>query len=150
MRVFEGINRVEAAIGEHLGYSDWMEITQERVDAFAEVTGDHQWIHVDPARAAASPYGGTIAHGYLTLSLLPVLSAQVMEIRGFSMMVNYGLGKVRFPTPVPVGSRIRAGAKFTSLELRSAGAQLTTLMTVEVEGVDRPAVVAEAIRLMVE
>ena len=150
MKVFEGLDQVEAAIGQHIGYSEWMEITQERVDAFADATGDHQWIHVDPARAAEGPYGTTIAHGYLTLSLLPVLGNQVMDIRGFSMMINYGLGKVRFPAPVPVGSRIRAGVELTSLDRKPSGAQLTTLVTVEIEGGDRPAVVAEAIRLMVE
>ena len=150
MRVFEGLDQVSAAIGEHVGYSDWMEITQERVDAFADATGDHQWIHVDPARAAEGPYGTTIAHGYLTLSLLPVLGNRVMDIRGFSMMINYGLGKVRFPAPVPVGSRIRAGVELTSLDRKPSGVQLTTLVTVEIEGGDRPAVVAEAIRLMVE
>ncbi|MCT2060465.1 MaoC family dehydratase [Dietzia cinnamea] len=150
MRVFEGLDQVSAAIGEHVGYSDWMEITQERVDAFADATGDHQWIHVDPARAAEGPYGTTIAHGYLTLALLPVLGNRVMDIRGFSMMINYGLGKVRFPAPVPVGSRIRAGVELTSLDRKPSGAQLTTLVTVEIEGGDRPAVVAEAIRLMVE
>ncbi|EFV91309.1 nodulation protein N [Dietzia cinnamea P4] len=150
MKVFEGLDQVEAAVGQHIGYSEWMEITQERVDAFADATGDHQWIHVDSARAAEGPYGTTIAHGYLTLSLLPVLGNQVMDIRGFSMMINYGLGKVRFPAPVPVGSRIRAGVELTSLDRKPSGAQLTTLVTVEIEGGDRPAVVAEAIRLMVE
>ncbi|MBB1020746.1 MaoC family dehydratase [Dietzia sp. E1] len=150
MKVFEGLDQVEAAVGQHIGYSEWMEITQERVDAFADATGDHQWIHVDPARAAEGPYGTTIAHGYLTLSLLPVLGNQAMDIRGFSMMINYGLGKVRFPAPVPVGSRIRAGVELTSLDRKPSGAQLTTLVTVEIEGGDRPAVVAEAIRLMVE
>ncbi|KAA0919333.1 MaoC family dehydratase [Dietzia sp. ANT_WB102] len=150
MRVFEGLDQVENAIGEHLGFSDWMEITQERVDAFAEATGDHQWIHVDPARAAEGPYGSTIAHGYLTLSLLPVLGADVMDIRGFRMMINYGLGKVRFPAPVRVGSRIRAGVELASLERTPSGAKLTSVVTIEVEGGGRPAVVAEAIRLMVE
>lgn len=150
MRVFEGLDQVENAIGEHLGFSDWMEITQERVDAFAEATGDHQWIHVDPARAAEGPYGTTIAHGYLTLSLLPVLGAEVMDIRGFRMMINYGLGKVRFPAPVLVGSRIRAGVELASLERTPSGAQLTSVVTIEVEGGGRPAMVAEAIRLMVE
>lgn len=150
MRVFEGLDQVEAAIGEHVGHSEWMEITQERIDAFAEATGDHQWIHVDPVRAAEGPYGATIAHGYLTLSLLPVLGAEVMEIRGFTMMINYGLDKVRFPAPVPVGSRIRAGIELTSLTRKSAGIQLGSLVTVEVEGGGRPAVVAETVRLMVE
>lgn len=150
MKVFEGLDQVEAAIGRHVGYSDWLEITQERIDAFAEATGDHQWIHVDPERAATGPYGATIAHGYLTLSLLPVLGAEVMEIRGFRMMINYGTDKVRFPAAVPVGSRIRAGIELTSLDRKSSGVQLNTLVTVEVEGGDRPAVVAETIRMMVE
>ena len=149
MRVFEGLEQVEAAVGEHVGYSDWMEITQERIDAFADATGDHQWIHVDPEQAANGPFGSTIAHGYLTLSLIPVLGNQVMEIRGFRMMINYGTDKVRFPAPVPVGSRIRAGVELASLEHTGAGARLTTLVTVEIEGSERPAVVAEAIRLMV-
>lgn len=150
MKVYEGLEQLEADLGRHVGYSDWMEITQERIDAFAEATGDHQWIHVDPARAAEGPYGRTIAHGYLTLSLLPVLGAEVMEIRGFAMMINYGVDKVRFPAPVPVGSRIRAGIELTSLERKSSGVQLNSLVTVEVEGSDRPAVVAETVRMMVE
>ncbi|MFI8589126.1 MaoC family dehydratase [Dietzia maris] len=150
MKVYEGLEQLEADLGRHVGYSDWMEITQERIDAFADATGDHQWIHVDPARAAEGPYGRTIAHGYLTLSLLPVLGAEVMEIRGFAMMINYGVDKVRFPAPVPVGSRIRAGIELTSLQRKSSGVQLNSLVTVEVEGSDRPAVVAETVRMMVE
>ena len=149
-RVFEGIAGIEAAIGEHVGYSSWMEITQERVDAFADATGDHQWIHVDPVRAAEGPYGATIAHGYLTLSLVPLLGAEVMEIRGFGMIINYGLDKVRFPAAVPVGSRIRAGVELTSLQRKTSGVQLNSLVTVEIDGADRPALVAETIRLMVE
>ncbi|GAA3518302.1 MaoC family dehydratase [Dietzia aurantiaca] len=149
-RVFEGIAGIEAAIGEHVGYSSWMEVTQERVDAFADATGDHQWIHVDPVRAAEGPYGATIAHGYLTLSLVPLLGAEVMEIRGFGMMINYGLDKVRFPAAVPVGSRIRAGIELTSLQRKSSGVQLNSLVTVEIDGSDRPALVAETVRLMVE
>lgn len=150
MRVFEGLEQLEAELGRHVGYSDWLEITQDRIDAFAEATGDHQWIHVDPVRAAQGPYGATIAHGYLTLSLLPVLGAEVLDIRGFRMMINYGVDKVRFPAPVPVGSRIRAGVELTSLQRKSAGVQLNSLVTVEVEGSDRPAVVAETVRMMVE
>lgn len=149
-RVFEGIAGIEAAIGEHVGYSSWMEITQERVDDFADATGDHQWIHVDPVRAAEGPYGATIAHGYLTLSLVPLLGAEVMEIRGFGMMINYGLDKVRFPAAVPVGSRIRAGIELTSLQRKASGVQLNSLVTVEIDGSDRPALVAETVRLMVE
>jgi acyl dehydratase len=150
MKVYEGLAQLEADLGRHIGYSDWMEITQERVDAFADATGDHQWIHVDPVRAAEGPYGRTIAHGYLTLSLLPVLGAEVMDIRGFSMMINYGVDKVRFPAAVPVGSRIRAGIELTSLERKRAGVQLNSVVTVEIEGSERPAVVAETVRMMVE
>ena len=150
MRLFENLEQIEAAVGQHVGHSEWMEITQARIDAFADATGDHQWIHVDPERAADGPYGTTIAHGYLTLSLLPLLVEQVMQIRGFRMMINYGLDKVRFPAPVPVGSRIRAGVDLTSLQRKPSGVQLTSTVTVEVEGGDRPAVVAETVRLMVE
>lgn len=150
MRLFENLEQIEAAVGQHVGHSEWMEITQARIDAFADATGDHQWIHVDPERAADGPYGTTIAHGYLTLSLLPLLVEQIMQIRGFRMMINYGLDKVRFPAPVPVGSRIRAGVDLTSLQRKPSGVQLTSTVTVEVEGGDRPAVVAETVRLMVE
>lgn len=150
MTVFEGLDQIEAAIGTHIGYSEWMEIKQERIDAFADATGDHQWIHVDPVRAADGPYGATIAHGYLTLSLLPVLGAEILDIRGFTMMINYGLEKVRFPAAVPVGSRIRAGIELTSLQRKSSGIQLNSVVTVEIEGGDRPALVAETVRLMVE
>lgn len=150
MKLFENLEQIEAAVGQHVGHSEWMEITQARIDAFADATGDHQWIHVDPERAANGPYGTTIAHGYLTLSLLPLLVEQVMQIRGFRMMINYGLDKVRFPAPVPVGSRIRAGVDLTSLQRKPSGVQLTSTVTVEVEGGDRPAVVAETVRLMVE
>src|SRR5437764_2951689 len=97
-RVFNGVDSVKAAVGQHLGYSDWLEITQERVNLFADATGDHQWIHVDPERAKDGPFGGTIAHGYLTLSIGPMLAPQVMHATGFSMGVNYGCGKVRFPS----------------------------------------------------
>lgn len=150
MRIFRSIDEVEAAVGEHLGYTDWMEITQDRVDAFAEATGDRQWIHVDPERAAAGPYGGTIAHGYLTLSLLPVLGAQIFDVEGVRMKINYGANKVRFPAPVPVGSRIRCGARLQSLERTAKGANLITVHTIEVEGAERPALVAETIRVLVE
>lgn len=150
MKVFEGLESIEAAIGQHVGFSDWMEITQERINTFADATGDHQWIHVDPERAAQGPFGATIAHGYLTLSLVPVLGNEVMEIRGFRMMINYGTDKVRFPSPVRVGSRVRAGVELTSLERKSSGVQLTSRVTVEIEGGDRPAVVADTIRMMVE
>ncbi len=110
-RIINGIDEAKALVGEHLGYSDYLEITQERVNQFAEATGDHQWIHVDVERAKAGPFGGPIAHGYLTLSLGPVLYPEVVQIHGFSMGVNYGANKVRFPAPVPVGSKLRLGVK---------------------------------------
>lgn len=137
-------------VGVELGPTEWHVVDQARIDGFADLTGDHQWIHVDPARAAEGPYGKTIAHGYLTLSLLPVLGAEVLDIQGFSMMINYGLEKVRFPAAVPVGSRIRAGIELTSLQRKSSGVQLNSVVTVEIEGGDRPALVAETVRLMVE
>ncbi|NUP28492.1 MAG: MaoC family dehydratase [Nocardia sp.] len=150
MRVFQGIDEVAAAIGAHLGYSEWFEVTQARVDAFAAATEDRQWIHVDPDRAAAGPYGTTIAHGYLTLSLLPVLGGAVFDIAGVRMKINYGVNKVRFPAPVPVGSRIRCGARLEALERTAKGANLITGYTLEIEGAQRPALVAETVRVLVE
>ncbi|WP_435278039.1 MaoC family dehydratase [Rhodococcus yananensis] len=149
MRVFNGIDEVEKAVGEPLGHSDWVDITQERVDRFAEATGDHQWIHVDPERAATGLFGGTIAHGYLTLSLLPVLGSQIFTLDGFAMRVNYGANKVRFPSPVPVGSKVRGAAEFVSLERTAKGANLVVKYTVEIEGAERPALVAETIVVLV-
>ncbi|UTT48213.1 MULTISPECIES: MaoC family dehydratase [Rhodococcus] len=149
MRVINGIDEVEKVVGEHLGYSDWLEIDQKRIDLFAEATGDHQWIHVDPERAEDGPYGRTIAHGYLTLSLLPVLGTQIFSLEGLKMKVNYGSNKVRYPAPVPVGSRIRAGAEFTSLERTTKGANLVVGYTIEIEGGERPALVAETVVVLV-
>ncbi|GAA6525157.1 MaoC family dehydratase [Intrasporangium sp. DVR] len=145
MRVFTGIADLRSAVGEQLGHSEWHEITQEQVDTFAEATGDHQWIHVDPAKAADGPFGGTIAHGYLTLSLLPVLAAEVFTVEGVSMGLNYGANKVRFPTPVPVGSRVRASAQLVELSDSAAGAQAVVRMTVEIEGGSKPACVADVV-----
>ena len=131
-------------IGQHLGYSDWVEVTQDRVDLFAEATGDHQWIHVDVERAKDGPFGGTIAHGYLTLSLAPALLKDIIRWENIAMGVNYGLNKVRFPAPVPVGSKIRAGAKLLAAEDRGNGSVQVTIETAfEVDGKDRPACVAE-------
>ncbi len=145
-RVLDGIDGLRAAEGTHLGYSDWMEVTQERIDQFAEATGDHQWIHVDPARAAEhSPFGGTIAHGYLTLSLIPSLLPQVVEMTGFSMGVNYGCNRVRFMSPVPSGAKLRLGVELKSVDEIAGGAQVTHEITFEVEGVDKPACVAEVV-----
>lgn len=143
--VLDGIDAVLKAAGTHLGYSDWLEITQERVDEFAEATGDRQWIHTDPERAKDGPFGGTIAHGYLTLSLSNYFLPQIVEVRGISLGVNYGAGKVRFPAPVPVGSRIRGGAEVQSVEEVPGGVQATILITIEVEGGTKPACVIESI-----
>ena len=143
--VLDGVDAVLAAAGTHLGHSDWLEITQDRIDRFAEATGDHQWIHVDPERAKDGPFGTTIAHGYLTLSLSNFLLPQIVEVRGISMGINYGVDKVRFPTPVPVGSRIRAGAELRSVLEIDGGVQATTLVTIELEGAPKPACVIESI-----
>src|SRR5687768_11650809 len=114
--VLNGIDELKSKVGEHLGHSPYLEITQEQVNLFADATGDHQWIHVDPERAKSGPFGGPIAHGYLTLSLAPSLLPKIVEVRGFSMGVNYGCEKVRFPSPVPVGAKLRAGAELVSVD----------------------------------
>ncbi len=144
--VFEDLDQLRAAVGSHLGYSDWLEITQERVDLFADATGDHQWIHVDVERAKAeSPFGGPIAHGYLTLSLSNYFLPQVVEVRGISAGVNYGANKVRFPAPVPVGSRLRGGVELASVDEVAGGVQTTMVITVEIEGSPKPACVIESL-----
>lgn len=144
--VFEGIDDVRAAVGSHLGFSDWTEVTQDRVNLFADATGDHQWIHVDVDRATAeSPFGGPIAHGYLTLAMTNEFLPQVVEVRGVSMGVNYGVDKVRFPSPVPVGARVRAGVDLVAVEDVTGGVQTTMRVTVEVEGTDKPACVVDAL-----
>jgi acyl dehydratase len=130
-------------VGEHLGFSDYHQVTQEQVNLFADATGDHQWIHIDVERAKAGPFGGPIAHGYLTLSLAPVLLAQVLRVDGVAMGVNYGANKVRFPAPVPVGSKVRIGAKLMGVEDVSGGKQVTIEATFEVEGATKPSCVAE-------
>ncbi len=144
-RMIDGIDGMKALVGEHLGYSPYVEVTQEQVNTFAEATGDHQWIHVDVEKANAGPFGGPIAHGYLTLSLGPMLSPQIFGVSGISMGVNYGAGKVRFPSPVPVGSKVRLGATLQSVEDVSGGAQVTMLFVFEVEGAEKPSCVAEVI-----
>jgi len=137
---------MKALIGEHLGYSEWLTVTQERVDQFAESTGDHQWIHVDVERAKKeSPFGGPIAHGYLTLSLGPALFQDIVAIRGFSLGVNYGANKIRFMSPVPVGSKLRLGIKLISVEDIAGGIQSVMEHTFEVEGSAKPSCVAEII-----
>jgi acyl dehydratase len=148
--VYEGISGFEAYVGEHLGYSDWRRVTQQEIDLFADATGDHQWIHVDPEKAAEGPYGRTIAHGYLTLSLVPILVQQIYKVTGLSMQVNYGSDKLRFPAPLPVDSRIRAGAELVKVERSDKGGRATVRVTVEVEGSDRPACVVDTIAAMVD
>ena len=149
MREFNGIAELEAAIGENVGTSDWTEITQESVNLFAEATGDHQWIHVDPEKAKDGPFGGTIVHGFLTLSLLPKFGWEVYTVSGMAMMINYGLNKVRFPAVVPVGSKVRASITLDKLEQKSSGYQLTPTTTVEAEGVERPVCIAESLMMLV-
>jgi acyl dehydratase len=148
MHVFKTSDELQAVSGQELGTSDWLEITQERVDQFAEATGDHQWIHVDPERAKAGPFGGTIAHGYLTVSLAPVLGAQVFALDTPGAKLNYGLNKVRFPHPVLVGSRVRARVAIGSVTELASGTQLTVSYVIEIEGQERPACVAEAVVLL--
>jgi acyl dehydratase len=149
MEILNGPEELEAAVGRHLGYSDWVTVDQQRIDLFAEATGDHQWIHVDPERAATGPFGSTIAHGYLTLSLIPMLVWQVYEVQGAKMGVNYGSNKVRFPGPVPVNSRLRAGVELVSVSEGAGGYQVVTRVTVEREGADKPACVAEVVSVVV-
>ncbi|MET9328520.1 MaoC family dehydratase [Tsukamurella sp. NPDC003166] len=149
MRVLNGLEELQAAVGEHLGYSDWVEIDQKRIDMFAEATGDHQWIHVDPEKAKAGPFGTTIAHGYLTLSLIPMLTWQIYTVEGTKMGVNYGSNKVRFPAPVPVGSRVRAGVELLSVTPGGGGQQVIAKVTIEIEGGDRPACVGEIVSVVV-
>jgi acyl dehydratase len=141
--VVQGVEGVLGAVGRHLGHSEWVQITQEQVNLFAEATGDHQWIHVDPERARReSPFGGPIAHGYLTLSLLPMLVPQIVDAQGFRMGVNYGAEKIRFPAPVPVGSRVRASATLDEATPFEGGVQMNLGITMEIEGQAKPAMVA--------
>jgi acyl dehydratase len=140
-----GIDGIRALAGREWGPGEWLEITQERVNAFADATDDHQWIHVDVERAKRGPFGGTIAHGFLTLSLTLALTRSHMKIEGVRMAINYGLNRVRFPAPVPVGSRIRARTKNLSVEDVEGGVQVVNLVTVEVEGQEKPACVAELV-----
>ena len=144
-RTINGVDELKALVGQNVGSSDWMEITQDRVNLFADATGDHQWIHVDPEKAKDGPFGGPIAHGYLTMSLGPVLLPQVVTVTGFSMALNYGLNKLRFPAPVPVGSKLRLSADLLDVEDVAGGVQVTYRLTFEVDGQDKPACVAEAV-----
>jgi acyl dehydratase len=144
-RHIESIEALKGLIGEHLGYSDYMTITQERVNQFAEATGDHQWIHIDVERAKAGPFGGPIAHGYLTLSLGPVFLPEIFSVGGIAMGVNYGANKVRFVSPVPVGAKLRAGVKVMSVDDTPGGVRVTLETTFECEGASKPSCIAEVI-----
>ena len=148
MRTFTSFDELSDATGEELGTSEWLTIEQERVDQFAEATGDHQWIHVDVERAKSGPFGGTIAHGYLTLSLIPLLGAQVLALDTPGAKLNYGVNKVRFPAPVPVGSRVRDTVSVKEVTDLPSGKQLTLGHVIEIEGGDKPACVAETVVLL--
>jgi acyl dehydratase len=145
MRSFDKLADLEALVGQHVADSDWIMIDQARIDQFAAATGDHQWIHVDPVRAAAGPFGTTVAHGFLTLSMLPEMGANAMEFRDVRMGVNYGLNRVRFTAPVPVGSRVRGRFKLNTYETIEGGAQITFDVTMEREGSDKPVCIAESV-----
>jgi len=141
----QGIDALKGLVGQHLGYSGWIRIDQERVNLFADATGDHQWIHVDPERARSGPFGTTIAHGYLTLSLIPVLQSQIIQVDGVTMGVNYGCNKVRFPAPVPVGSELRMGAAIASIDDFDGGVQVVMDVTLEVKDAPKPSCAAQVV-----
>jgi acyl dehydratase len=145
MRIFNGISELKAAAGQELGTSDWVTVDQDRINTFADATGDHQWIHVDAEKAAAGPFGGTIAHGMLTLSLLPSFMYQLYRVDGVAMAINYGLNRVRFPAPVPAGSRVRATSRITSVTQLDGAVQAELSTTIEVEGDAKPACVVDSI-----
>ena len=147
-RVFDSLDDFKAVAGEVLGTSDWVTITQEQVNTFADATNDHQWIHVDPERAAKGPFGGTIAHGYLTLALLPSFAEQIYTINGLAFGMNYGANKVRFPSPVPVGSKLRATATLKETSDIAIGTQGIVGFVIEIDGADKPACVAEVVFVM--
>lgn len=149
MRIFNGLDDLAAAAGTHLGHSDWYTVDQEQIDRFAQATGDHQWIHVDRQAAAQGPFGTTIAHGFLTLSLLPVLANEVYRIDGLQMVVNYGCNKVRFPNAVKVDQRVRAGIELAGLTATAAGTQISLKATIEIDGTDKPACVVDWVLLAV-
>ncbi|GAA3735621.1 MaoC family dehydratase [Salinactinospora qingdaonensis] len=150
MRTFTDINALTAAQGEHLGYSQWHTVTQEQINLFADATGDHQWIHVDPERAAQGPFQATIAHGFLSLSMLPMLAAEIYTLeKPPSMGINYGLNRVRFLQPVVVGKRVRSGAELSDARENDRGVLLTVKHQVDIEGESKPALVAETLSLLV-
>ena len=148
-QTFTGVDEVIHAVGTQLGETAWLEITQEQVNQFADATGDHQWIHVDVERAAGGPYGGTIAHGYLTLSLIARFGDELFSVEGVTAKLNYGVNKVRFPTPVPVGRRVRASATIAGAQETPAGIQVSLQWVIELENSTKPACVAETVGLLV-
>jgi acyl dehydratase len=150
VRAFPTVQHIADAVGDEIGSSDWLVIDQERVNAFADATGDHQWIHVDAERAADGPFGGTIAHGYLTLSLIPYFGQQIFRLDTTGPRVNYGVNKVRFPARVTVGSRLRATATFADLQVKGPGAYLTTRYHIEIDGLAKPACIAETVVLLLD
>jgi acyl dehydratase len=145
MTTITGMDGLRAAVGTELGVTDWHEVTQAQIDAFADVTGDRQWIHVDPERAARSPLGATIAHGLLTLSLAPAMTSSLLSFDGFAFGLNYGYNRVRFPAPLPVGARVRLRARLAAVDDIPGGAQITIVQTFEREGAERPVCVAESL-----
>jgi acyl dehydratase len=145
MRVFTGLDQFAAAVGEHLGHSEWHTITQEQVNTFADATGDHQWIHVDVDKARRGPFGGPIAHGFLTLSLIPQLSSVTYRVENLTMGINYGLNKVRFPQPVTVGAKVRGGAELVEITDVPGGKQAVVRWTIEIDGEPKPACVADSV-----
>ena len=149
IRVFHGVGELAAAKGEHLGPTEWHTVTQSEVDRFADATGDHQWIHVDVKRAKSSPFGGTVAHGYLTLALVPSFGRQLFTVEGVAISLNYGVDRVRFPAAVPVGSRLRAGAEIADVTEVPQGVRVGCRFTIELEGSDKPACVADTLVLYI-
>ncbi|NUP01181.1 MAG: MaoC family dehydratase [Nonomuraea sp.] len=149
MRTFANVQELKAAVGETFGPTEWRTVTQEQVNLFADATDDHQWIHVDVARAKEGPFGGTIAHGHLTLSLLPMFMTEMFDVENIAMGINYGLNKVRFPRPVPVGARVRAVGELTDVKGTPAGYLANLKVTIEVEGERRPVCIAESLSLYV-
>lgn len=143
------VEELKQHIGKQTRLGEWHTVTQEEINQFAEATGDHQWIHVDPERARAGPFGGTIAHGYLTLSLIPLLSKEIYRVDGLRMGINYGTDKVRFPAPLPVGSSVRAGAELVSVRQTAQGFQAVVKTTIEAQGIEKPVCVAETVVLLV-
>lgn len=150
MRTFTTTDELQAAVGEDLGTSDWMTVTQDRVNTMADAIDDHQWIHVDAVRAKDGPFGGTVAHGYLTLALAPTLAGEVFDFSAWGTLINYGLNKVRFPSPVRVGDRIRVRVRLADVAEKAGGTLVTLELTTEIEGGDRPGCLVEALILLLD